>query len=87
MLTHVEFYIFIKRHGAHLAYMLMCDCYFIYAHGLNHSSRVMRKTDFSLRENKGADQLCSNCTADQRLCFRFMDSTIPPLCIPEISRV
>ena len=21
-------------------------------------------------ENKGADQLCSNCTADQRLCFR-----------------
>ena len=22
-------------------------------------------------ENKGADQLCSNCTADLRLCFRM----------------
>ena len=30
-------------------------------------------------ENKGADQLCSNCTADQRLCFRCTDSTIPLL--------
>ena len=29
---------------------------------------------FCLCENKGADQLCSNCTADQRLCFRYMDS-------------
>ena len=26
-------------------------------------------------ENKGADQLCSNCcTADQRLCFRYTDT-------------
>ena len=33
-------------------------------------SRVMRKPDFCLYENKGADQLYSNCTADQRLCFR-----------------
>ena len=30
-------------------------------------------------ENKDADQLCSNCTADQRLCFRYTDSTIPLL--------
>ena len=29
----------------------------------------MRKHDFSICENKGADQLHSNCTADQRLCF------------------
>ena len=35
----------------------------------------MRKLDFYQCENKGADQLCSNCTADQRLCFRYMDST------------
>ena len=34
----------------------------------------MRKADICLTENKGADQLCSNCTADQRLCFRYMDS-------------
>ena len=30
----------------------------------------------SLCENKGADQLRSKCDADQRLCFRYKDSTI-----------
>ena len=40
-------------------------------------SCVIRKQDFCLCENKGADQLRSNCEADQRLCFRYMDSTIP----------
>ena len=44
----------------------------------------MRKLDFCLCENKGADQLCSNCNADQRLCFRYTDSTIPPLGMPYI---
>ena len=44
-----------------------------------HLSHVMREADFCLCENKGADQLCSNCTADQRLCFRYRDSTIPLL--------
>ena len=43
----------------------------------------MRKQDFYLCENKGADQLCSNCTADQHLCFCYTDSTIPPLLIPK----
>ena len=32
---------------------------------------------FCVCENKGADQLRSNCTADQRLCFRYTDSTMP----------
>ena len=36
----------------------------------------MRKPDFCICENKGADQLCSDCTADQHLCFRYSDSTI-----------
>ena len=45
----------------------------------------MRKPDFSLCENKGADQLRSNCEADQRLCFRYTDSTIPFLLKSEIS--
>ena len=36
----------------------------------------MRKPDFCLCENKGADQLRSNCEADQRLCFHYVDSTI-----------
>ena len=44
----------------------------------------MRKPDFCLCENKGADQLCNNCTADQRLGFRYMDSTIPLLLKSEI---
>ena len=47
---------------------------------------VVRKPDFCLCENKDADQLFSNCTADQHLCFGYMDSTIPPLPLPEISR-
>ena len=34
------------------------------------------KTGICICENKGADQLCSNCTADQRLCFRYIDSDI-----------
>ena len=36
----------------------------------------MRPTIF-IGENKGADQLRSNCEADQRLCFRYTDNTIP----------
>ena len=35
----------------------------------------MRKPDFHLNENKGADQLRSNCEADQRLSFRYSSST------------
>ena len=45
----------------------------------------MRKPAFCICENKDADQLHSNCAADQRLCFRYMDSTIPLLSTPEIS--
>ena len=45
----------------------------------------MRKHTFCICENKGADQLCSNCTADQRLCFPYKDSTIPLLSKSEIS--
>ena len=50
-------------------------------------SRVKRKTDFCLCENKGADQLCSNCTPDQCLCFHYTDSSIPVLRISKISSV
>ena len=42
-------------------------------------SCVMRKPDICLCVNKGADQLCSNCIADQPLCFRYSFSTIPLL--------
>ena len=39
-------------------------------------SHIMRKPDFCLCDNKDADQLCSNCTADQRLCFCYTNSII-----------
>ena len=45
----------------------------------------MRKPVFCICENKDADQLRSNREADQRLCFRHTDSTIPLLSNSEIS--
>ena len=45
----------------------------------------MRKPTICICENKGADQLRGNREADQRLCFRYMDSTIPLLPKSEIS--
>ena len=44
----------------------------------------MRKPAFCICENKDADQLRGNREADQRLCFRFIDSTIFLLLIYEI---
>ena len=47
----------------------------------------MRKPGFCLCENKGADQLRGNREADQRLCFRYTDITIPLLPKYEISSI
>ena len=49
-------------------------------------SHVMRKPAFCIPvcENKDADQLRGNCKADQRLCFRYTDTTIPLLSKSEI---
>ena len=66
------------------------------AQGLHYLSRVMRKPTFCICENKGADQLRGyenkdadqlrgNREADQRLCFRYIASTIPLLSKSEIS--
>ena len=44
-----------------------------------HLSCLRRKPTICICETKGADQLRSNCEADQHLCFRYMDSTIPLL--------
>ena len=48
-------------------------------------SRVVRKPAFCICENKDADQLRGNREADQRLCFRYTDSTISLLPKYEIS--
>ena len=47
----------------------------------------MRKQTFCICENKDADQLRGNREADQRLCFRYLDSMIPLLSKSEISRL
>ena len=45
----------------------------------------MRKLTSCIGENKDADKLRSNCEADQRLCFRYMGSTITLLSKSKIS--
>ena len=40
-------------------------------------SLVMKKKVFCICEIKDADQLRGNREADQHLCFRYTDSTIP----------
>ena len=45
----------------------------------------MGKPTICIDENKGADQLRSNCEADQRLCFHYTESTIPLLSKSKIS--
>ena len=50
-----------------------------------YMSLVMRKPALCICENKDADQLRGNREADQRLCFRYMDSKIPLLSKSEIS--
>ena len=52
---------------------------------ISHMSLVIRKPAFCLCENKDADQLRGDREADQRLCFRYTDSTIPLLPKSEIS--
>ena len=42
-------------------------------------SRLMGKPTVCMCENKDADQLRGTREADQRLCFRYSDTTIPPL--------
>ena len=48
-------------------------------------SHCIRKPTKCLGEKKGADQLRGNGEADQRLCFRYKDSTIPLVLKSEIS--
>ena len=48
-------------------------------------SPVVRNPAFCICKNKDADQLRGNHEADQRLCFRYIDTTIPLLSKSEIS--
>ena len=51
----------------------------------DYLSHVVRKPAFCICKNKEADQLRDNRKADQHLCFRYKDSTIPLLPKSEIS--
>ena len=57
----------------------------VLVYGLIYMSHDVRKPAFCICENKDADQLRGNREADQRLCFRYMDSTIPLLSKSDIS--
>ena len=61
-----------------LLQLIANDCYKV-------NSQECNEETFCLCENKGADQLRSNCEADQRLCFCYTDSTIPLLSKSKIS--
>ena len=51
----------------------------IFCSGKFDMSLVIRKPALCICENKDADQLRSYCAADQRLCFRYINSTTPLL--------
>ena len=75
-----------------MKYIESCHCKMLFLSYANNNvadqinlSRVLGKPAFCICENKDADQLRGNREADQRLCFRYMDSTIPLLHKSEIS--
>ena len=75
-----------------LAYCMFCLLFYSYfraspfvSNYVLEMSRVLRKPALCICENKDADQLSGNREADQRLCFRYTDSTIPLLSKSEIS--
>ena len=69
--------------NGHTQLMIVLACEL--SHDYHQMSRVVRKPDFCICENKDADQLRGNREADQRLCFRYTDSTIPLLYKSEMS--
>ena len=56
-----------------------------YGNTFFRSSLVRATATICIGENKDADQLRGNREADQRLCFRYLYSTIPLLLKSEIS--
>ena len=57
----------------------------IFHEQIDEMSLCVRKPTICLCENKDADQLRGDREADQRLCFRYTDSTISLLLKSEIS--
>ena len=76
--NHFSFFVYLPTFAYQYPVMLTDDqpCQLI---------RIMRKPAFCICFNKGVDQLRDNREADQRLCFRYIDSIIPLLPKSEIS--
>ena len=67
------------------AQLLESACRIVCSTLVHNLSLVVRKPVFCICESKDEDQLCGNRTADQRLCFRYIDTTIPLFSKSEIS--
>ena len=53
--------------------------------GFYNMSHVMRKPVYSICEQQRRRSACASAQSDQRLCFRFLDSTVQLISISEIS--
>ena len=73
--------VFLQKHISDLYIEASSCCCATYS----YMSRLMGKPTICICENKGADQLRCNREADQHLCFRYSDSTFPPLLNSKIS--
>ena len=74
------------HHASPLKFLLRACLLQTQRHHITQLSPLMGKPTICIGENKDADQLRGNREADQRLCFRFSDSTIP-LLFPCLLRV
>ena len=87
------FYIKVGYTGIYINRTCYCDAFFWFLADATSDASfppciwvgTREKTNNCIGENKGADQLRGNREADQRLCFRYTDSTIPLLLKSEIS--
>ena len=77
-LDQILHFLFLKQHEGEL-------CVTEVKTAIYKLSPVVRKPAFCICENKDEDQLRGNREVDQRLCFRYIDSTIPLLPKDEIS--
>ena len=91
MRTSKPWFLFgLKRYALLLKMQFFVGCLFLgtflsYGTCKYYLSRFVGKSTICIGENKGADQLRGNREADQRLCFRYSDSTIPLLLNSKIS--
>ena len=60
-------------------FLFVCISMLSQIHSTTVSEVPHEKTSFCIWENKDIDRLRGNCEADQCLCFRYTDSTIPLL--------